>query len=57
MKVKIGTVVCDCKFQHLRITEIIDSDTVVLEDGSICSVKHCCDTVPHSWKHPEEEII
>ncbi len=52
IKAKIGKVVCDCKFQHLKIIEIIDSDTVVLEDNSVCSLKHCCDEVPHSWKHP-----
>ncbi len=52
MKPVIGKVVCDCKFNHLKITEIIDEDTVVLEDGSVCSLEHCCDEVPHKWQHP-----
>jgi len=51
---EVGMVVCDCKFAHLRIVEIIDEDTVMLEDGSTCSYEHCCDTVPHSWKHPND---
>lgn len=40
---QIGDVVCDCKGEHLRIVEFLDKDSVILEDGSQCSLYHCCD--------------
>lgn len=53
MKAKVGDYVCDCRFKHLKITDILpDGDTVILEDGSNCSLKHCCDDINHDWTHP-----
>lgn len=49
----VGMVVCDCRYKHQRITVIDDDqDTVTLEDGHMCSFHHCCDLIPHDWKHP-----
>lgn len=39
---KVGDIVCDCKGEHLRIVEFLDKDSVILEDGSQCSLYHCC---------------
>ena len=51
---EVGMIVCDCKYAHLKIIELIDDDTIVLEDGSVCSFEHCCDVVQHpDWEHPE----
>jgi len=59
---KVGDVVCDCRYKHLKIAEIDgqESDNVydiqlVLEDGSCCSAIHCCDPVDHEWDHSKEE--
>lgn len=48
-----GDVVCDCRYRHLRITER-DGDDLVLEDGSRCSLIHCCDPPDHAWQHPDQ---
>lgn len=59
---KVGDVVCDCRYQHLKITsitpyapnddgEVWDYD-LVLEDGSNCSAIHCCSPADHAWRHP-----
>jgi hypothetical protein len=46
-----GDLVCDCRYQHLRVTSR-DGDDLVLEDGSRCSLEHCCDPPDHDWAHP-----
>jgi hypothetical protein len=48
---KIGDMVCDCRYKHLKITEIDeDGDTLTLEDGSSCSATHCgVSLAPHDW--------
>ena len=60
---KVGDVVCDCRYKHLKIAEISGQDSdnaydidVVLEDGSSCSIIHCCDRVNHDWSHPKGEV-
>lgn len=52
-KPEIGMVVCNCKYQHLKIVEIEDDgDMVILENGFRCSFEYCCDPVPHpQWEH------
>ncbi len=55
---KVGDVVCDCRYKHLKIAEMSgeqDYDIqLTLEDGSCCSAIYCCDRADHDWKHPEE---
>lgn len=46
-----GDTVCDCRYRHLRIAAR-DGDDRTLEDGSHCSLIHCCDTPGHTWAHP-----
>jgi len=46
-----GDVVCDCRFRHLKIVTR-DGDDVILEDGSPCSLRHCCDPAGHAEEHP-----
>lgn len=48
---QVGDTVCDCRFRHLRIAER-NGDDLVLEDGSRCSLKHCCDPPDHVELHP-----
>lgn len=48
---KIGDIVCDCRYKHLKIIER-DKDDLTLEDGSHCSLIHCCDDPTHKEKHP-----
>jgi len=57
---KVGDIVCDCRYRHIKIAEIDgqESDNVydiqlVLEDGACCSVINCCNPVDHEWEHPE----
>ena len=58
--IKVGDIVCDCRYKHLKVVEVKPDEingkvvdlTLVLEDGSNCSAKHCVDAVPHDWAHP-----
>lgn len=50
----VGMTVCDCKYTHQKIIAV-DGDDLILEDGSSCSFVHCCDLVPHEWKHPVDK--
>lgn len=53
--VKVGDIVCDCRYLHLKIDKILeDGDTAILEDGSSCSIRHCLDYANHDWSHPED---
>lgn len=36
-----GETVCDCKGEHRVIQQFWDDTTVILDDGSVCSVEHC----------------
>lgn len=36
--------------RKLGIARLVDR-TLVLENGSVCSAKHCCDPVEHDWDH------
>lgn len=57
-KPEIGLVICDCRFNHQQIVAIAeDGDTITLANGFTCSYQHCCDLVPHDWKHPEDEDL
>ena len=48
---KPGDIVCDCRYRHLKIKER-DGDDLILEDGSSCSLSHCCDDPDnHSWSY------
>ena len=53
---KVGDLVCDCRYKHLAIAEIHGEEDydiqLVLEDGSCCSAMNCCDRVDHDWEHP-----
>jgi len=49
---QVGDLVCDCRYQHLRIAER-DGDFIILEDGRACSLEHCCDAADHEWEHSE----
>lgn len=58
ISLKVGDLVCDCRFKHVKIAEINTEDInsvydiqIVTEDGRNCSVMYCCDAVDH----PEEE--
>lgn len=53
MNPHVGQVVCNCRYEHLKIVAIDDDgDTVTLENGFTCSYQHCCDSVPHeSFEH------
>jgi hypothetical protein len=62
---KIGDIVCDCRYEHLAIKDITpfnpdgkiwDYD-IVLEDGFHCSAVHCVEKINHSWDHPSKEEI
>lgn len=44
---KVGDVVCDCRWKHLAIKEFEDADDVILEDGSNASLWHCCSPADH----------
>lgn len=59
MRFTVGTVVCDCRFEHKKIVSIDpeDPDTATLEDGFVCSAAHCLDEVPHNWKHPSNSTL
>ena len=58
-----GDTVCDCRELHLKVMDVIVTDEVyegitryrdidlLLEDGSMASAVHCCDKVPHKYKH------
>jgi hypothetical protein len=48
---KVGDVVCDCRFKHLKVIKIIGEDAI-LEDGAHCSIIHCLDRADHSYGHP-----
>jgi hypothetical protein len=49
----VGDLVCDCRYQHLRIVWMDnDRDEVELEDGFRCSLPYCCDPPDHPWPHP-----
>jgi hypothetical protein len=51
---EVGDIVCDCRYQHLRIIWMdADRDEVELEDGFRCSLPHCCDPPDHEWPHPD----
>ncbi|AXH70026.1 hypothetical protein HWB80_gp116 [Streptomyces phage Karimac] len=55
MRVKVGDTVCDCRYLHQKVLKIWpDGDTVTLEDGASCSIRHCLDEANHEWQHPEE---
>lgn len=47
-----GDLVCDCRFQHLKI-KVRDDDDLILEDGFSCSLIDCCDPPEHDWPHPD----
>ena len=50
---EVGDLVCDCRYQHLRIVWMDDArDEIELEDGFRCSLTHCCDPPDHEWPHP-----
>jgi hypothetical protein len=52
--VKVGTVVCDCRFKHLKVVEILNEYHVRLEDETVCAIEYCLDPVDHSMEdHPE----
>jgi hypothetical protein len=52
--VKVGDIVCDCRYLHLKVLTVSeDGDTVTLEDGANCSIRHCLDNADHEWQHPE----
>lgn len=58
-RLRVGDVVCDCRYKHLKIIEIFfddecssDNIQLTLEDGAVCSAERCCDVVPHEWLHP-----
>lgn len=52
----VGQLVCDCRYRHLRVVEVLDGDDLVLEDGSYCSYASCCNKVPHpEWDHPDDQ--
>ncbi|AXH66919.1 hypothetical protein SEA_STARPLATINUM_210 [Streptomyces phage StarPlatinum] len=54
LRVNVGDIVCDCRYLHLKVLKIWpDGDTVSLEDGSSCSIRHCLDAADHEWQHPE----
>ncbi len=48
---KEGDLVCSCQLKHLRIVSR-DGDDVLLEDGSSCSLQHCCEPADHAEPHP-----
>lgn len=57
---KVGDIVCDCKYEHLKIASMTDprSENIYdvqleLEDGSSCSAMNCCNSPDHESKHPE----
>lgn len=53
-KIKPGDTVCDCRFKHLKVLTVHpDGDTVTLEDGANCSIRHCLDRADHKWSHPK----
>lgn len=56
MNVKVGDTVCDCRFEHHVVVQVIpegrDSE-LVLDDGFRCSLRHCAAEVPHTWEHPK----
>ena len=33
--------------------ELVDMD-LTLEDGAMCSAKHCCSPINHEWAHPDD---
>lgn len=49
--IKVGDIVCDCRYKHMRVVQKFDFDDVKLEDGAHCSLIHCCDPVTHTWSH------
>ncbi|QGH74406.1 hypothetical protein SEA_WIPEOUT_194 [Streptomyces phage Wipeout] len=50
MRVKVGDTVCDCRYLHQKVLKIWpDGDTVTLEDGASCSIRHCLDEANHEW--------
>ena len=57
---KVGDIVCDCRYKHLKIKSVIQQHKygadLVLEDDSQCSATHCCDIVPHNWEHPSVDV-
>lgn len=60
---KVGDVVCDCRYKHLAIVELWDltdedglyDKRLKLEDGAHCSAYYCCDPHDHDWPHPEND--
>lgn len=68
LNLKVGDVVCDCRFKHQKIVEIIqyehpESRDVVLEDGMHCG-EQCLDPVDThtevdhpNWKREENGEI
>jgi hypothetical protein len=51
----VGDTVCDCRYRHLKITRRLNADDIILEDGSMCSLYHCCSPADHVWNHPTDE--
>src|SRR5688500_12379144 len=48
--IKVGAVVCDCKYHHQRVVEL-NGDDAILEDGMHVSLFSCCSPVDHEWEH------
>jgi putative endonuclease len=47
---KVGDVVCDCRYQHCKITNISESgsgDRILDFEGFSCSARHCCEPADH----------
>lgn len=52
---QVGETVCDCAYQHLRVTKI-DGDDATLENGVTYSIRYCLDPAdhpPHKFVHLE----
>ena len=43
---KVGDIVCDCRFIHSKIKELdAEYDYIEFEDGFRCSIINCCDDI------------
>lgn len=55
---KVGDVVCDCKYRHLKIIDIFEEEhdgmlwdkLLTLENNQSCSALYCCGPVNHEEK-------
>lgn len=49
--IKIGDIVCDCRYYHSKIVEFTISGSgdknLTFEDGYSCSARHCCGPIDH----------